>query len=80
MDIEDRLLDQLRSIQDEHRSRVASIDPTDPLAINTAARHNAATRTLLQHLRSTVPVGSPMADKVEAAVRELPTAPLPPVA
>jgi hypothetical protein len=80
MNIEERVLDQLRSIQDEHRSRVASIDPGDPLAVNTAARHNAATRTLLQHLRSTVPIGSPVADEVEAAVRELPGAPLSPVA
>lgn len=76
MDIEDRLLAQLRSIQDEHRSRLASIDPTDPLAVNTAARHTAATRTLLEHLRSIVPIGSPVADEVEAAGRELPTPPL----
>jgi hypothetical protein len=80
MDIEGRLLAQLRSIQAEHRSRLASIDPTDPLALNTTARHAAATRTLLQHLRSTVPIGSPVADELDAAERELPTPPSIPVA
>lgn len=74
LDIEDRLLDQLRSIEAEHRSRMASINPQDPLAVNAAARTCAMTLTLLRNLRSTVPIGSPIIDAIEIAERELPPA------
>lgn len=71
MTVESRLLDQLRLILSEHRSRLEAIDYADPLASSTVERTNTYTRTLLRNLKSTTPIDSSVADEIDRAEQEL---------
>lgn len=70
-DIDTSIRRQLNEIVAEHESRIGAIDPTDPLAPNTAMRLASSTRTHLRNLRSTAPIGSDVADAIVATETSL---------
>ena len=71
VDVEHTIREQLRAIEADHASRMRSIDFLDALAANTAARHAATTRKLLQNLKSISPTDSPVCDEIDEAEERL---------
>ena len=71
MDIEHGLRQQLRDIEADHAARMSSIEPLDPLAANTIARHEEETRKQLRNLKSVTPTESPVCGEIEEAEERL---------